>query len=265
MADEPGGERELMTHRHALRDDQWDRIKDLLPGQEGHVGVTARDNRLFVEAVLYRYKTGIPWRDLPERFGDFRVVHLRFSRWSKSGVWQRIFALFAQDADNEWGMIDSTIVRAHQHSAGAIKREPEECQAIGLSRGGLSTKIHATTDALGNPTGFHLTPGQAHDLVGADELLANTQADTLLADKAYDAQKRLIDPLEKAGKQVVIPSRSKNLVQRSCDWHLYKARHLIENFFAKLKQYRAIATRYDKTARNFLGAIHLAASVVWLN
>ena len=108
--------------RYGLRDDQWDRIKDLLPGREGSVGVTAADNRLFLEAVLYRYRAGIPWRDLPERFGDWKNVHQRFSRWAKSGVWQQIFQLLAADADNEHAMIDSTIVRAHQHSAGAKKK-----------------------------------------------------------------------------------------------------------------------------------------------
>ena len=108
-----------MSRRYALRDDQWERIRDLLPGRAGHVGVTAKDNRLFVEAVLYRYRAGIPWRDLPERFGDFRVIHLRHSRWSRSGVWQRVFEALSQEADNEYAMIDSTIVRAHQHSAGA--------------------------------------------------------------------------------------------------------------------------------------------------
>lgn len=108
--------------RYALRDDQWVRIEGLLPGRVGHVGVTARDNRLFVEAVLYRYRAGIPWRDLPERFGDPIKVHTRFSRWAKSGVWARVFAHLAADADNEYAMIDSTIVRAHQHSAGAQKK-----------------------------------------------------------------------------------------------------------------------------------------------
>lgn len=108
-----------MTRRYALRDDQWERIKDLLPGRTGQPGAQARDNRLFVDAVLYRYRAGIPWRDLPARFGDFRVVHLRHSRWSQSGVWQRVFEALAQEADNEYAMIDSTIVRAHQHSAGA--------------------------------------------------------------------------------------------------------------------------------------------------
>ena len=83
------------------------------------MGANAKDNRLFVEAVLYRYRAGIPWRDLPERFGDFRVVHTRFSRWAKTGVWKRVFQTLANDADNEYAMIDSTIVRAHQHSAGA--------------------------------------------------------------------------------------------------------------------------------------------------
>lgn len=108
--------------RHALRDDQWDRIKDLLPGRAGSVGVTAPDNRLFVDPVLYRYRAGIPWRDLPERFGDPIKVHTRFSRWAKSGVWERVFQSLAADADNEYAMIDSTIVRAHQHSAGAQKK-----------------------------------------------------------------------------------------------------------------------------------------------
>jgi transposase len=110
------------VHRYGLRDDQWERIEGLLPGRKGSVGRPAEDNRLFVEAVLYRYRAGIPWRDLPERFGDFRVVHTRFSRWAKRGVWKKLFEHLAQDADNEYAMIDSTIVRAHQHSAGALKK-----------------------------------------------------------------------------------------------------------------------------------------------
>ena len=108
--------------RYGLRDEQWVRIEGLLPGRAGSVGVTAADNRLFVEAVLYRYRAGIPWRDLPERFDDWKNVHRRFSRWAKSGVWRRVFQHLAEDADNEYAMIDSTIVRAHQHSAGAQKK-----------------------------------------------------------------------------------------------------------------------------------------------
>lgn len=108
--------------RYSLSDLQWEKISSLLPGRKETVGVTAKDNRLFVEAVLYRYRAGIPWRDLPERFGDFRVIHTRHSRWSRTGVWERVFNALAEEADNEYGMIDATIVRAHQHSAGAKKK-----------------------------------------------------------------------------------------------------------------------------------------------
>jgi transposase len=115
-------------------------------GREGHVGGTAADNRRFVEAVLYRCRAGVPWRDLPERFGHWTIVRQRFSRWAKSGVFDRIFNLLASDHDNEYMMIDATIMRAHQHSAA---REKNGAQAIGRSRAGLTTKIHALVDALG--------------------------------------------------------------------------------------------------------------------
>ena len=118
--------------RYAPRDDQWERIEDLLPGREGYAGVTATDDRLFVEAVLYRYRAGIPWRDLPERFGAWKKVHTRFGRWARSGIWARLFQHLAGEADNEYAILDSTIVRAHQHSAGAIKK------AAGTRRSGAA-------------------------------------------------------------------------------------------------------------------------------
>jgi transposase len=118
---------------------------------------------------------------------------------------------------------------------------------------------------LGNPTGFFLTGGEAHDLEGADHLLPTMEADVLIADKAFDADARVLEPLAAAGKTAVIPPRSNRSSPRDYDRALYATRHLIENFFAKIKQFRAIATRYEKTARNFLAAVHLVASVVWLN
>ena len=120
-------------------------------------------------------------------------------------------------------------------------------------------------DALGNPIDFFLTGGEAHDLVGADHLLPTMQAALLIADKAFDADERVIEPLAAACKAAVIPSKANRVEPRPLDEHMYGARHLIENFFAKIKQFRAIATRYDKTARNFLAAVHLVASVIWLN
>ena len=111
----------MTTGRYALRDDQWQRIEHLLPGRVGTGGVTAKDNCLFVETVLCRYHAGIPLRHLPERSGDLRVIHTRHMRWSKRGVWQRVFEVLAAEADNEYAQIDSTIVQAHQHSTGAKK------------------------------------------------------------------------------------------------------------------------------------------------
>lgn len=118
---------------------------------------------------------------------------------------------------------------------------------------------------MGNPTGFTLTPGQAHDLAGADVLLPLLDAGIIIADKAYDADERVLEPLAAAGKTAVIPSKSNRKIQREYDKDIYKARHLIENFFAKLKQYRAIATRYDKTDQNFLAAIYAVATIISLN
>jgi transposase len=120
-------------------------------------------------------------------------------------------------------------------------------------------------DALGNPIAFKLSPGQAHDLDGADALLPQMKASILVADRAFDAQERVIEPLRAAGKSYVIPPTRSRKIQRWFDKEIYKARHLIENFFCKLKQFRAIATRYDKTARNFLAGIHCAAALILLN
>lgn len=130
----------------------------------------------------------------------------------------------------------------------------------------MSTKIHTSTDALGNPTGFHLTAGQEHDLEGADALMHHlVKADAVLADKAYDADERVRHKLAQSGCEANIPPKKNRINPANYDKEFYKERHKIENFFAKLKQYRAIATRYDKTAQNFLGAIYMAAIVVWLN
>jgi transposase len=111
-----------MLHRHAIKDADWDRIQDLLPGQPGQHGKAAKDNRLFLDAVLWIAKTGAPWRDLPARFGLWNSVWRRFDRWAKKGVWLRVFEAL-QDPDLEWILLDSTVVRAHQHAAGAPKKK----------------------------------------------------------------------------------------------------------------------------------------------
>lgn len=124
-----------MATRRELRDDQWDRIKGIVPGKEGDAGRRGEDNRLFVDAVLWIMRSGAPWRFLPEVFGNWNSVFQRYNRWAKAEVWEKIFRILADDPDFEYLMIDSTIVRAHQHSAGAKgglkKRKPSGAAKAG--------------------------------------------------------------------------------------------------------------------------------------
>lgn len=110
-----------MARRFELTDEQWTRIAHLLPGKLGDPGATAKHNRLFVDAVLWIARTGAGWRDLPERFGDRNTTFQRFNRWAKSGVWAKVMEALSGDADPEYLLIDSTVIRAHQHAAGAVK------------------------------------------------------------------------------------------------------------------------------------------------
>jgi len=137
-------------------------------------------------------------------------------------------------------------------------------QAIGRSRGGLTTKIHALVDALGNPANLMLTAGQTHDLACAPGLIENADPEALIADKAYDADP-LIDSLEQREITPVIPPKANRKIKRDCDFALYCERNLIERFFNKIKHFRAIATRYDKLARNFLAAVQLVSAIILLN
>jgi transposase len=161
--------------------------------------------------LLKRYRSGIPWRDLSERFGDFRVVHTRFSLWAKTGVWQRVFEVLSHDRDNEYVMLDCTPLYVLTNTALGGN------QANRRSKGGLSTKIHARTDALGNPTGFYLTDGQVHDLNGSDVLLDLSLSQTWLMDKAYNSRDRVIDLILEAKGQVVMPAKSNSIDQRDYD------------------------------------------------
>jgi len=251
-----------MLRRHELTDEQWTAIKDRLPGKKGDPGVTAKDNRLFVNAILFVAKTGVPWRDLPERFGHWHRVFQRYNRWCKTKVFTRIFETL-RDPDLEVLMLDSTVIRAHQHSAGQKNSTPEQEQ-LGRSRGGVSTKIHVAVDGLGQPTQIFLSPGQDHDVTKAPDLIRDSQADKVIADKAYDSD-LLIAQIEAQGSTPVIPSRENRKEPRDHDREEYKKRNVVERFINVLKQCRRVATRYDKTARNFLGFVLLASTLVALS
>ena len=139
-----------------------------------------------------------------------------------------------------------------------------EDQAIGRSRGGLTTKIHAVVDALGNPVALTLTPGQAADITQAEPLLDEVGPEAVIADKGYDSD-ALVETLEERGITPVIPPKANRKEPRETDFALYCERNLIERFFNKLKQYRGIATRYDKLANTFLAGVMLVCVLLWLN
>lgn len=168
----------------------------------GDRGRTAADNRWFVEAVLWIGRTGSPWRDSPSQFGRWHTVYMRFSRWHRKGIWERVAHVVSGGAEIDHVMIDPTIVRAHQHSAGARKQHSP--QAIGRSRGDLTTKLHLAIDAAGRPLRLVITEGQVADIVCASELIDDLPAKAVIADKGYDAD-TLVQAIRAAGAKAVIP------------------------------------------------------------
>lgn len=247
--------------RSVLRNEQWELIKELLPGKSTDCGVTAVNNRQFIEAVLWIARTGAPWRDLPDKFGHWHRVYVRYNRWSLKGEWDRIFKTLSADYDLEYVMVDGSIVRVHQH--GAPKRTEQDSEAVGKSRGGLSTKIHAAVDALGNPVRLILTAGQSSEYGQSLALIEGFSADYVLADKGYDSDE-FVAAIEKMKAIPIIPPRKNRLEQRDYDRELYKERNLVERLFQKMKHFRRIATRYERLKRNYQAMLSLVASVIWL-
>jgi transposase len=251
----------MAPKRYELSERQWVRIAPLIAGKASDPGRTGVDNRLFVNAVLWVIRSGAHWHDLPERYGKYKSVHKRFTRWAKAGVWERTFEALTSDPDNQYLMLDSTIVRAHQQAASG-KRGGKN-QALGRSRGGLTTKIHTLADAEGRPLRFILTGGEAHDVTTAADLLDGQTAGGVIADKAYDTND-LRQMIEEADTEVIIPSKRNRKIQIPHDAQAYKLRNRIERFFNKLKHFRRIATRYDRQSIYFLAAIHLASCMIWM-
>jgi transposase len=249
----------LERSRFVVSDAVWEKVAPVLPGKVSDPGATARDNRLFLEAVLWRVRTGAQWRDLPSAFGRWNSVFQRFRRWVKGGVFERVCGCLSDEPDFEYALIDGTIVTAHQKASGA--RGGTQNQAIGRSRGGLTTKIVALVDALGNLVRFVLLPGQRHDSLGVQPLIEDVTFGALLGDKAFDID-WLRTELEERGAAAVIPPKVNRKATISFDRDMYRWRHLIENTFAKLKEFRAVATRYDKTDTSYGATIHLAAAII---
>jgi len=212
--------------------------------------------RKFIEGIYFMCRSGCQWRLLPVYYGTWRAVHKRFKRWSDRGIWEKLFEYVKDDPDMEWVMIDSTIVRAHACAAGYG-------EALGRSRGGFSTKIHALTDALGNALKFLLTPGQRNDITQAKLLCKDVKNAAVIADKAYDSND-FIQSLNQQYCDPNIPNRKNRKKPREYDEHLYKERHAIECYFGKIKHFRRIFSRFDKSAQSYLSFIYFAGALIWL-
>ena len=246
--------------RHELSDADWKRLEPLLPVRPGPR--SKRGDRDFVNAVIWRVKTGVPWRDLPERFGAWKTVYNRFSRWAKRGVWERLFKELAIEVDEVGSLLDATIVRAHQDAAGGkggVRRNH-----LGRSRGGVSTKIHAVTTTQGRPLHVTLTQGHRHEALKAEELIEHARGRACIADSGYDAA-RIREAIRARGMKPVIASNPTRAAKPRLDRKLYRLRYMVECGFHRLKRFRAVATRYEKTGTNFLALVHVACISTWLN
>nr|WP_187291308.1 IS5 family transposase [Cellulomonas flavigena] len=290
-----------MTRAQELSDAQWERIAPLMPLVRGR-SRPFRDHRQVVEGIVHRYRCGIAWRDLPERFGPWQTVWKRHARFSRDGTWDRILTAVLADADAagdiDWAVsIDSTINRAHQHATTLprvtggtdnhrnLRVEPGD-HAIGRSRGGLSTKIHHAVDGKGRPLAVLLGPGQGGDAPMCLPVLntirvprkgsgrPRTRPDAVLADKAYSSR-AIRAELRRRGVVSVIPEPRNQQGHRkrrgsaggrpvTYDPDQYKRRNVVERAFNALKHWRGLATRYDKHAVTYRGAVVLAAILAWL-
>ena len=213
-----------------------------------------------IEAMLHRLRAGCPWRDLPSGFGPWSSVYTRWSRWNHSGLWQKILAILAGDgAVGELRHLDSTHIKVHQDANAC---EAQCFQAVGRTKGGRNTKLTALVDGAGRAVQMALAPGQRADVKAAEEILA-PRGKRIVADKGYDS-----DPLRrKLGVEDVatcIPAKSNRRGRVPFHRGYYRLRHRVENLFQRLKRFRAVGTRYDKSDVHFGGAIHLAAVVDWL-
>lgn len=245
--------------RRLLTDELWSKLSPIMQNNRIYDKPSLR---LTVEGILFRLRTGTPWRDLPDDFGDWNTVYKRFNDWSNKKKLMNIFKTLSKDPDMEWKFIDGSIVKAHQHSTGARKGE---VTCIGKSVAGNTSKIHMVTDSSGNPIDFEITEGQVHDIQMATELVERTpKSDFTIADKGYDGE-YLRWVIRECDSIPIIPRKSNSLTgNEGLDKDLYKLRHLVENVFARLKHFRAVATRYDKLKRNYEGMVTLACAYIWL-
>lgn len=245
--------------RLMLNDELWFKLKEIMLQ---HRIYNTPNLRTMIEGMLYRMRVGCPWRDLPADFGCWNSMYQQFNRWSSKNKLMQIFNALVQEPDLEWEFIDGSIVKAHQHSAGVPNKE---AQAIGRSVAGNTTKIHMAVDGLGLPIAFQLTGGEVHDAKAAPDFIKDLPITIYtIADKGYDSEEIREQMKQKSSTPIIPRKKNSKTGNADMDWGLYKYRHLVENAFARLKQFRSIATRYDKLKRNYASMLAMACSYIWL-
>ena len=213
------------------------------------------DARRFLEAIAWILRSGAPWRDLAKELGPWERVYRRFRRWALAGTWERLRRAISLTTAFRYLLIDSTIVKAHPHSAGALKRDGR--QALGRSRGGFTTKLHAVVTERGELVRYVVTGGEVADITQARGLVRHRSA-AVLADRAYDSD-GFIAHIRGLRAEVVIPSRRNRREPRALDRAAYAHRNVIERWFGRIKVFRRVATRYEKTAISYRGVVAVAA------
>ncbi|WP_408744018.1 IS5 family transposase [Acetobacter orientalis] len=247
-----------MSDVFMLSESQMKRIEPFFPLAHGMPRV---DDRRVLSGIVYVIRHGLLWKDAPKAYGPHKALYNRFIRWSRLGVFDRIFVALAEQAGRSQRlMIDATHLKAHRTSASLLKKGLFPAN-IGRTKGGLNSKLHAVCDDQGRPVRLHLTAGQVSDFKGADVLLADLPDETeeVIGDRGYDSNQIKLS-LADRNITVRIPPKKNRKSKPPYKWHLYKKRHLIENMFAKLKDWRRVATRYDRCAHTFISAIHIAAA-----
>lgn len=248
--------------KYYIKNREWEEILKILLTIKGIHKNSIAKLRCFVEAVWFMSRAGCSWRLLPDCYGSWRAIHSRFKNWSDKGIWEFIFKKLQDNPDMEYVMIDSTIVRAHASAAGYGKNSQKH-EALGRSKGGFTTKIHALVDALGNPLEFILTPGQSHDITQAQTLTTGEVGVAVLADRGYDSD-AFIKHIKNQGAAAIIPPRKNRKIKREYDKILYRERSLIECCFGKMKHFRRVFSRFDKTASTFLSFVYFVGALIWL-
>ena len=259
----------VLSGRLRISDELWKAIEPLVKEFKKRQYCPPKlSDRMFVEAILYQARTGNPWRDLPKEFGCWICAYKRFRRWENAGLWKQIWkhlqSLDAKPVRNLF--IDSTVVRAHQHASSVSKKGGgQQKQAMGRSCGGLTTKLHAACSDDRTAVSFSLGPGQSHDATAFPavwkEVPKSRWLNAAVMDKASDCDD-IRKFLEYQGIEAVIPPKANRKKLLSYDKVKYRMRQKVERFFCRIKEFRRIATRYDKLAKTFMAFVHLVCAFV---